>query len=191
MAKLSDVSAVIVTRGDHPEAIGEILDSLPYEDVVIWDNSKREKDEKCLGRYLGMIFTRNELIYLQDDDILFTAHEQLLEAHQPGRITANMPSPWYERTGYDREESVQVGAGSLMERSMPSKAFAQYLSLWPEDDLFLTYCDDICGILLPSLRVDLGYTILPHADDPGRICTTEGCWERRATVAGRALALRV
>ena len=122
--------------------------------------------------------------------MIFRAHPELHAAHEPGRITANMPSPWYEAGGYDQEQSVQVGAGSLMERDLPWAAFDAYLAEWPMDDLFLTYCDDIAGILCPSLRVDLGYEVLPHASAPGRIYTTEGSQQRRKEVARRALAIR-
>src|SRR5262245_25366483 len=44
-----DVSAVIVTRGNVD--LQPILDTLPYDDIVVWDNSKRPTDLKILGRY--------------------------------------------------------------------------------------------------------------------------------------------
>jgi len=187
---ISDVTAIIVTRGDQPDAIQQITDQLPYTEIIVWDNSQRAEDAKCYGRFLAMREATNDLVFLIDDDVIFTAHEALRAAHEPGRITANMPSPWYENAGYDQEQSVQVGAGSLMERHLPQAAFDAYLGQWPLDDLFLTYCDDIAGILTPSLRVDLGYEVLPHASAPGRIYTSEGSQEKRKLVAARALELR-
>lgn len=185
---ITDTTAIIVTRGDID--LQPILDTLPYGEIVVWDNSQRPTDEKCYGRFLAMREASNDLIYFQDDDVIFTQHAELRAAHDPGRITANMPSPWYENAGYDQERSVQVGAGSLLERDLPWSAFDAYLAQWPLDDLFLTYCDDIAGILLPSLRVDLGYEVLPHASAPGRIFTTPGSQDRRREVAQRALAIR-
>lgn len=43
----TDVVACIVTRGDVD--LTPILDSLIFEDVVVWDNSIRP-DWKCAGR---------------------------------------------------------------------------------------------------------------------------------------------
>jgi hypothetical protein len=186
------VSPVIVTRGDVD--LTEIIATLPYNDpVVIWDNSTKVVDSKCYGRWLGALLeTRHQTVYFQDDDILFTEHTALLAAHRPEGITANMPSPWYENTGYDLERSVQVGAGSLLDRGLAFRlAFHRYWNKWPKyDDDFLTYCDDVAGILCPSLRVDFGYEVLPHASAPGRIWNTPGSSERRAKIAGRALELR-
>jgi len=188
MVSIGEVSAVLVTRGDVD--LTPILATLPYADVVIWDNSRRPRDLKCLGRFAGMLEARFDTVYLQDDDLLFTAHAELCALHERGRVTANMPSPWYERTGYDREGSVQLGAGSLLERGTPWGPLRRYLSRWDADELFLTYCDDVVGILAPSVRVDLGYEILPYASAPGRIYTRPGAHEARMLVAGRALELR-
>ena len=185
---VDDVTAIIVTRGNVD--LQPILDQLPYQETIVWDNSQRPEDQKCYGRFLAMHEATNDLIFLIDDDVVFTAHTELRAAHQAGRITANMPSPWYENAGYDQEQSVQVGAGSLMERHLPQAAFDAYLAQWPLDDLFLTYCDDIAGILTPSLRVDLGYEVLPHASDPRRIYTSPGSQEKRKLVAARALEIR-
>jgi hypothetical protein len=39
----SNVSAVLITRGDQPKMIERILGSLlPYDEVIVYDNSKRE-----------------------------------------------------------------------------------------------------------------------------------------------------
>jgi hypothetical protein len=181
----SQVSAVIATRGDVD--LTPILETLDgYGEILTW----RSVGVGCFGRWLGVRAARFDTIYLQDDDLIFTAHDGLLAAHEPGRITANMPSPWYEACGYDREGSVQVGAGALLERETPWPAFQTYLARWRVDRLFYDYCDDVAGILCPSLRVDLGYEVLPCASDPGRISTAPGAAGRRAEMARRALGLR-
>lgn len=182
-----EVSAVIVTRGNVD--LTPILETLPYSDLVIWDD--RERGSKgCYGRYLVMAEAKHDVIYFQDDDIIFTAHDELLSVYEPEQITSNMPSPWWERTFYDRLDCQLVGAGSLVPRDLPQQAFERYLAHWPEDDLFLDYCDMVNGILNPGTRYDFGYEILPHASDPGRIYTTPGAGIRKATVERRALALR-
>lgn len=186
--KASEVTAVIVTRGNVD--LEPILATLPYDDVVVWDNSRHAFDSKCYGRFLAIGEAKNEVIYFQDDDILFTEHEVLLAAYEPGRITANMPSPWYETNGYDKLGCALVGAGSLVPRDLPWPALDRYLAEYPADDLFLTYCDLVHGILTPSKRFDFGYTILPYASAPGRIYTTPGAAERRAEFLARVLDIR-
>jgi hypothetical protein len=183
-----EVSAIIVTRGDVD--LAPILATLPYGEVVIWDNSERERDAKTFGRFLAIAEAKNDVIYFQDDDVIFTEHEQLLAAYEPGQLTANMPSPWYEECSYDVFRCALVGAGSLVPRDLPWEAFQRYLAEWPEDDLFLDYCDFVHGILTSSRRFDFGYTILPHASAPNRIYTQPGAYERKMSVIERAIEIR-
>ena len=185
---VDQVSAVLVTRGDVD--MQPILDTLPYSDVVIWDNSKRPHDMKPFGRYLAMEEAKNEIVYFQDDDVLFASHDKLLEAYEPGMITCNMPSPWYEQAGYAEMGYVQVGFGAIVPKGISQQAFALYLTEYPEDDLFLTYCDQIHGILVPSQRFDFGGVELPYAEAPGRIYTSPGAHDRKMTVVKRALGIR-
>ena len=182
-----EVSAVLVTRGDVD--LDPILETLPYPEVIVW-NDRERGSRGCYGRYLAMTEARNDVIYFQDDDLVFSAHEALLAQYEPERITCNMPSPWYERTNYDTLGCFLVGAGSLVPKTLPWRALRRYLEVWPEDDLFLTYCDQVNGILNPGLRLDLGYEVLPYASGPDRIYTQPGAAERKWTVQQRALALR-
>jgi hypothetical protein len=183
-----NVTAIIVTRGDIN--LQPIIATLPYTELIIWDNAQRPTNEKCFGRYLAITEATHDVIYYQDDDVIFRNHHQLLAAYQPGKITANMPSPWYERTGYQELNCAQVGAGALLDRRLPDPAIRLYLEHWPKDDLFLDYCDDIVGMLTPWQRHDFGYEILPHATAPGRISTRPGATERQAEIRRRALSLR-
>ena len=182
-----DVSAVLITRGNVDMA--PILASLPYEDVVLWDDRERGSNG-CYSRYLAMAEAKHEVIYFQDDDLVFTAHQQLLEAYEPGRITCNMPSPWYEREQYGEIDCQLVGAGSLVDRELPPLAFERYLEHWPMDDQFLTWCDMINGVLTPGVRFDWGYEILPQAYAADRINTQLGSRDRKWVVLNRALELR-
>lgn len=184
----SEVTAIVVTRGDVD--LDPILETLPFDDLIIWDNSERGEDAKCHGRYLAAEEALHDVVYFQDDDLIFRNVDALLAAYEPGRITCNMPSPWYERTNYDTLGCGLVGAGSLVPRGLWQTAFDRYLEHYPKDDLFLTYCDQVFGILTPYERLDLGYEILDYALAPGRICTSDGAHEAKTLIQGRAVALR-
>jgi len=101
-----------------------------------------------------------------------------------------MPSPWWERTGYDQSGQVMFGAGSLVEHRLTSAAIGEYLSVHPWDDDFLTLCDCILGFTVPSKRIDLGYEILPCASAENRIWTQPDAAARRAMMDERGAALR-
>ena len=182
-----DVCAAIPTRGNVD--LGPILATLPYAEIRV-RNERYRAPQGCYGRYLAAYDTRKPLIYLQDDDLLFTAHEELLALYEPGKIVCNMPSPWYEQTGYDRLDQCLVGAGSIMDAGLPYPAIDKYLNEYPADDLFYDYCDVVVGMLTPYVRVDLGYEVLPYASDPGRIHTSPGAQERKEEMQRRVKELR-
>jgi hypothetical protein len=188
MVTAADISAVLITRGDVD--LAPILATLPYDDVVIWDARERPNDAACYSRYMAADEARHDVIYFQDDDLLSTAHNDLIAAYQPGMLVGNMPSPWYEREHYDRDGCVLTGAGSLIARGLWRPAFAAYLEHYPLDNLFTTYCDQISGILTPAVRVDLGYQILPQATYAGRINTTTGQVARKRLAMARAIEIR-
>lgn len=164
MITAAAVSAVLVTRGDVD--VSGILDTLPYDDVVIWDNSQRE-DLKTYGRYAALTEAKHEVIYFQDDDIVFRHHEELLAAYEPGVMLANMSPGWV--AGRDLHDSVFVGAGALLDRELPARAFAKYDSMFPRDELFYYYPEAMVSI--PSLikRVDLPLEVLPWGYVPNRM----------------------
>lgn len=185
----SEVSAIIPTRGDVD--LESIVATLPYDEVIIWNNAEHIENARTFGRYLAIAQAKHDTIYFQDDDLIFTAHEQLCAAHnkEDGLFTSNMPSPWWEEQ-YERFDMALVGAGSLVPRDLPWAAFGRYLSLWPRDEMFLNYCDMVNGVLTPYRRYDFGYTILPQAGYPNRIHRTPGEANRKQLVIDRALAIR-
>jgi hypothetical protein len=183
-----DICAVIVTRGDVD--LEPILSTLPYAETVVWDNSQKEREWRCYGRYLAVAETDKPVIYFQDDDLIFTAHQQLLERFRPDRMVVNMPSPWYEIAQYDKLGQALVGAGSLVPRGLPFPALRRYLSVYPVDELFLNYADVVVGMLTPFERVDLGYEVLDYASAPGRIWTQPGAAERKQTMQQRVNEMR-
>ena len=182
-----EVTAVIVTRGNVD--LAPILETLPYAETIVW-NDRVRGSQGCFGRYIASLSAAHKTIYYQDDDLIFTAHDELLAAYEPERIISNMPSPWYEQAGYLEMNCCLVGAGSLVPRDLYWPHFERYLERWPADRLFLTYCDQIFGILAPSTRHDFGYEVLPYASAPDRIYTQPGAPEAKWLVQRRALALR-
>lgn len=163
----SDVSAVLVTRGDVD--ISRILEALAvFNDVVVWDNSKRE-DWKLFGRYVGMGECERDIVYVQDDDIFVppATIRGLVEAYEPGVITANMCEGWARHR--DMLDAVQIGAGGIMDRAIPPRVFAKYDALFPRDDLFYLYTDTIVAIPSRIKRIDLPLEVLDWGYAPNRM----------------------
>ena len=188
MIDASQVSAVLVTKGDVD--LEPILATLPYEDVVIWNNAEHAVDMKTLGRHLAEAQCKNDVVYHQDDDLLFRNHEALLAEYVPGRITANMPSPWYEKVQYAEKRQVMLGGGSLVDKGLTKIALSRYLERYALDDDLLVYCDCIVGALTPSHRIDVGFEALPQCEWENRISTQPGCWDRKARMDARAFEIR-
>ncbi len=187
MISPADVCAVVVTRGDVD--LSPVVADLPYAECRVWNDLERGS-RGCYGRYLAAAETDKPVIFFVDDDVRFTAHVALLAAYAPGRMTVNMPSPWYETCRYGELRQALVGAGSLVPRGLWQPAIDAYLAEHPEDELFDLYCDVVVGMLTPHLRIDVGYEVLPHAIAPGRIYTSPGAALRKETMQRRVLALR-
>lgn len=146
----ADVSAVIVTRGDVD--LTPVIDSIPYAEIVIWDNSRRE-DLKTFGRYAAIEETTRPVIFFVDDDIRFTGHDELMAEYEPGVILANMSPGWVN--GRDLHDSVFVGAGALLDRDVPARAFTKYDTLFPRDEVFYLYPEAMVSIPSRIKRVNL------------------------------------
>lgn len=174
-----NVSAVIVTRGDVD--LSPILSSLPFDDIVVWDNSQRE-DLGLYGRYAAIAEAKHEVIYTQDDDLVVPLAAELVDFYQPGRLTVNMPYshdiPWPSR-------------GSVFDRDLPEQVFARYRERFEVDRWFTHYgCDGIFCLLADTRVVDLGHENLAHAFTPGRISTSPGWYdEKRPLIVERAQAV--
>jgi len=133
-----------VTRGDVN--LRSIVDSLPYGEVVIWDNSKRHYDAKVYGRYLGIAEATNRVIFFQDDDCILSAahHQLLLDAYEPGVVVGSMPypDPMYQDT-------TLLGWGALFDRELPEIAFRNYNKVFPVDDA--RFREEECEYVFPML----------------------------------------
>lgn len=170
MIDAKDVSAVLVTRGDVD--LDPILATLPFDDVIVWDNSVRE-DIGAYGRYAAIEEAKHDVIYTQDDDVIVTGIDQLLAAYEPGVMTINHPP----------EQPLDIpwnGKGGIFDRCLPAKAFARYLGRYPFDRYFTHHvCDGVVGLLTEVKAIYGGHENLPQAYQLGRISTTDGWYEER------------
>ncbi len=185
--RLDQVSAVMVVRGDDGVDLRPTLDVLPFGDIHVWDNSKRE-NLKTYGRVKILEECANDIVFSVDDDVIFTAFPALLAAYEPGMLVCNMDPGWYEHAGYGDWHHL-TGAGSIYDRNIPIEATERYLQRFPMDDEFLTWCDAIVGTLAPGKRVNLGYEVREFSDGPGRLWTTPGNPERKWSIIDRCRAM--
>ncbi len=183
-----DVSAIIPTRGDVD--LQPVLDTIPFDDVVVWDNSKETVDLKPFGRFAAIPRTKNPVIFWVDDDVIFTEYDKLLLAYEPGVVVCNMDQDWIDGAGYG-DFLAMTGAGSLCDADMPERIFDVYLQHYPVDDDFLVEADFIFGTLAEFKRVDLGYTARPFSDDATRLYTQPGQTERKHAMIKRCRDLLV
>jgi tetratricopeptide (TPR) repeat protein len=182
----TDVSAVIVTRGNVD--LMPILETIPFKDIVIWNNAEREHDYKVFGRYAAIPEAKNPVIYWQDDDVIFTAFDELLAAYEPGRVVVNMDQAWIDGAGY-QDSPALMGAGSLCDAQLPAQIFAQYLAVHPFDDDLLVEADFAFGTLAPWKRVDLGYQVRTFSDDADRLYMQENQTRRKWAMILRCRAM--
>jgi len=199
---IDGVSAVLVTRGDVE--LSPILGELHrhYEDVVVWNNYDEPRDVSVFGRYMATERCKNDLVYFQDDDIVFTKHEELkaawdrkfhwvtddgVPAHHSFML-CNMDPAWVERGGY--EDVGLLGMGGLMPRYGWEYPITEYLSYYPEDKFFLDWCDFVTGVLMGHAKIDLGYEVRDVAHSGKRLAHYPANRARKNAMIERARRLR-
>lgn len=154
----ADVSAVIVTRGDVP--LDAILNSLPFGEVVVWNNAERD-DYQCYGRFAAIAETTKPHIYVQDDDILVPI-PALLRAYDPEAetILANKKPD---------EEWRFLGVGALFPRHFADNVFGRYIDLYGFNRDFGRIADVVFAYQLPYESLWLGYAELEWSRAPNRM----------------------
>jgi hypothetical protein len=187
----SQVSACLVTRGDQPEQMARILDSLlPYDEVIVYDNSQR-RNVRTAGRFYAMVDARNEVCYTQDDDVLVPSATQLalLEAYEPGMTVANY-AHYPEEGGYG--DMPLVCGGGLMHKSQVRDLIWRYrkhYKRWGREEN--AYADFIVGVLAPFKHIhepfEINYAIAQH---PSRLCNQPWAADAKRRVTERARAIR-
>ncbi len=168
MLRPSDVTAIVVTRGDHDLGeIGASLNEAGYRSIWVWDNSKQH-NLAVWARWHAALLAPTDVVYVQDDDCLMDEHFALCVAHgaRPGiPITANMPfSRWR-----DYPDSCLVGWGALIDKAAIKPALERWVERAPVDAAFRLECDIVLTTLIPHVKVDLGFRHLPWAETPDRM----------------------
>lgn len=144
-----NVTAIIVTRGDHDLApiIGQEWPE-QVQEIIVWDNASEDRrDLKVYGRYAAIAEASHDLIFVQDDDVLLPREslEQILRAHDPlgkqvlhdgpaSYVTCNMPAAFRDQPQYERGEQSLVGFGACFHRDAPRRAFEMFATkAWDVD----------------------------------------------------------
>ena len=191
----SNVSAVIVTRGDVD--LQPVLESLIFDDVVVWDNSRESRDEMTYGRVLATERCRHTVIYSQDDDIIHTRENQqrILAAYRTGILTGCMWPEWSDgaraqgiENGYD--DLVFCGSGSVYDSAVMWEATARYLAACPLDDFFRLWCDTLVGVISPTQQLDIRFDALPCADADNRMANLPNAVALKTQAIRRGRAVR-
>ncbi len=181
------VSAVLITRGNVD--LQPVLDSLPFPDVVVWNNADpAREDVKVLGRYLALAEAKNPVVFFQDDDVLFDQHQRLLDEYEPGLVVCNMDPNWVNACGY--QDLAMLGAGAVADKELFVPALAAYQEVWPDEDELRIEADFITGTIVPHRKVDLGYIAREFANDADRLYTQPGQTERKNRVRAQARVVR-
>lgn len=116
-----EVCAVLVTRGDVD--MTPIIETLPYGEVVIWDNSQRPKDRGLFGRYMAIGEATRQVIYFQDDDCIVRNHDALLAEYEPDTVVGNFRRDAARAAYY--HDTTLLGWGSLFDRDLPWKGWSR------------------------------------------------------------------
>ena len=183
MLTADQVSACLVTRGDQPDQLARIIATLPYDEVIVWDNSVRP-NYRTAGRFMAAIEARHDVVYFQDDDTLFTHHHELMAAYEPGTITA-VYGHGDNDGGYG--DLPLVCGGALADRQAVLDAFTQVEHTIEG----LAYADFTVGVLTPFKHVDLPFEInMAIAQHPSRLCNQPWAYDAKARVTARARAIR-
>ncbi len=194
--------------------MGPILDSLPPEwQRIVWDNGRgrvtmlgsevpwdpdwsdeRVADLSVYGRYAAIEYATHDLIYCQDDDVIVSDPEAIVDELSdslwrddwiyPDRVVANMT----EYHQLHHADAPLLGFGSCFHRDAPAKAFAR----WEDttSDLFLRTCDVVFAALTPSIVVDVPIQYLPQASLPDRMSRQAGFAVERQKILDLAKKVR-
>jgi len=170
----SDVTAVIVTRGDVD--LAPVLDSLIFSDAIVWNNADRPIDQMTYGRVLAASLAPNEVIYSQDDDLIHSHENQwrILHSYDEERMVGCMWPEWSDgarRQGIENGygDLVFPGSGSISHRDTWLDAVDLYLDRYPLDDFFRLWSDTLIGVIAPTTALDVRFDVLPAAENGCRM----------------------
>lgn len=144
-----------------------ILASMPFDDVIVWDNSQRE-NLSCFGRFAAAAEAKNEWVYVQDDDLLapipalVRAHWSHVEAGGTGIVTNLRPD----------EEWRLTGIGSIFHRDT-LEVLDRYRDRFGGGPEFNRVADVVHAYQVPFHRYWFGYLDFPWQTAPNRMYLEE------------------
>ena len=174
MLSPSDVTAVIVTRGDVD--LEPVLESLIFPTICVYNNNTELVDAMTYGRVIAAQRAPTEVIYSQDDDLIHSRENQMriLASYDEERMVGCMWPEWSDgarrqgiEDGYD--DLIFPGSGSISHRDTWLDAIDQYLAEYPEDDFFRLWSDTLIGVIAPTRQLDLRFEILAAAENGKRM----------------------
>lgn len=171
-----EVTAILVTRGDVD--MSPVVGSLPFEHIIVVDNSQEPADLQCYGRFIPI--ERGEVetlhVYVQDDDLIIDALALL--AHYDGEgIVANK---------HPEEEWRFIGGGAFFPKTLPD--FSRYVDNYGSDSDFYRVADVVFAYTHPYRSVWVGYEeLLSHHDAPNRMYLQPNHYEVRERARARSL----
>lgn len=225
------VSAIIVTRGDV--SLKPVMASLPEEwEKIVWCNGTgayrwiediagdeptwqpfviSRSDLSVYGRYAAIEYASHDLIYVQDDDVIVSDPQKIVnyyidETEIAGEcVVCNMPRE-FRHDFY--EHHALVGFGAAFHREAPERAFRLFFGedTWPNmgpnwaavsgpgdgvlREHFNRTCDIVFTGLTPMVLVDVPKENLPHAYDDTRMWRQSTHQEERKTMLDLVLKIK-
>lgn len=194
MIDANNVTACLVTRGDVD--MQQILDSLIFDRVVIWDNSERTMDWKVAGRYLAAYEAPTRFVYWQDDDTIVPRETQraLLHAFETniGAASHDIVANWGHGDNPDGYDDLPLVCGGAVADSMAAwRCILRYAQEYPLDDGFQHEADFVVGVLYQRWEhLHLPFTIRDVAYNGKRLADEPWQKELKLELTNRARAIR-
>ena len=189
---VNEPTVCLVTRGDQPEMVARIRESLIFPEVIVWDNSV-DPDWKCAGRYMAAALSRTALVYFQDDDVIVPAETQqaLLDrfVHADTDIVAN----WGHGDNPDGYDDLPlVCGGAVADKWAVWDAIRAYREHWPLDTEFMYEADFAVGVLYRSFEhLHLPFHIeMPVAQHSSRLVNQPWQKATKLLITERARSIR-
>lgn len=191
-----DVTAVLVTRGDQELAIQQIIASLIFDNVVVWNNAApRVPDLGAYGRYmLCRQGVTTPWVWLQDDDCVVSGAVQqamLDEMGCDGTPWLSNMNPWHNA---GMPLLALPGWGALAHTASVVAADSRWRDQqpddWASDDYRRVGCDIVIPVLLPNRMIDFGHENLSFAWDQGRTHLQPGYGAKKSRYYQQAAEIR-
>lgn len=180
----SDVTAVLITRGDQPEWQAERekqFERLGMDYIIV-------KSPDILTRYTtAERHAQTTAVFFQDDDVNLPDETilALCDLYEPGILVTSMFDAWIEAQGYF--DLALVGLGGICDVGLWKDAFRRWFDAYGNGSGDAMHrlrwdADFIFGTLAKWRRFDLGgeeHIDMDVATGEGRLATTPGQHERK------------